>query len=83
MHTRRKREKTGRRLVAMTLAREMNDEHILALTHRCIGADFHAQERFDEARQHLEEALRLYAKLGQTQREDKVRLLMRQFGYLL
>jgi tetratricopeptide (TPR) repeat protein len=68
---------------AMTLAQEMNDEHILALTHRCIGADYHAQERFDEARSHLEEALRLYAKLGQTQREEKVRLLMRQFGYSL
>jgi tetratricopeptide (TPR) repeat protein len=67
---------------AMAIAQVMNDEHVLALTHRCIGADYHAQERFDDARRHLAEALRLYGRLGQTQREDKVRQLMHQFGYL-
>jgi len=67
---------------AMAIAVDTNNEHILALTNRCIGADYHAQERYDQARRHLAEALRLYARLGQTQREAKVRELMRQFGYL-
>jgi tetratricopeptide (TPR) repeat protein len=67
---------------AMAIAVDTNNEHILALTNRCIGADYHAQEHYDQARQHFVEALRLYARLGQTQREAKVRQLMRQFGYL-
>jgi tetratricopeptide (TPR) repeat protein len=67
---------------AMAIAEDTGNEHILALTNRCIGADYHAQERFDQARQHFAEALRLFGRLGQTQREAKVRLIMRQFGYL-
>jgi tetratricopeptide (TPR) repeat protein len=67
---------------AMVIAVDTNNEHILALANRCMGADYHAQERYDQARQHFAEALRLYARLGQTQREAKVRQLMRQFGYL-
>jgi tetratricopeptide (TPR) repeat protein len=67
---------------AMAIAVDTNNEHILAITTRCIGADYHAQERFDQAQQHFAEALRLYARLGQTQREAKIRVIMRQFGYL-
>ncbi len=67
---------------AMAIATDTNNEHILALTNRCVGVDYHAQERFDEARRHFGEALRLYERLGQTQREARVRRLMRQFGYL-
>jgi hypothetical protein len=66
----------------MAIAVDTNNEHILAITNRCIGADYHAQERFDEAQQHFAEALRLYGRLGQNQREAKVRHIMRQFGYL-
>ncbi len=67
---------------AMAIAVDTSNEHILAITNRCIGADYHAQERFDQAQQHFAEALRLYGRLGQTQREAKVRLIMHQFGYL-
>ncbi|RZU49376.1 NB-ARC domain-containing protein [Krasilnikovia cinnamomea] len=67
---------------AKAIAVDTSNEHILAITHRCIGADYHAQEQFDRARQNFAEALRLYGRLGQTQREAKVRQLMRQFGYL-
>jgi tetratricopeptide (TPR) repeat protein len=67
---------------AMAIALDMNNEHVLAITNRCIGADYHAQEKFEQAQQHFAEALRLYGRLGQTQREAKVRQIMRQFGYL-
>jgi tetratricopeptide (TPR) repeat protein len=67
---------------AMAIAADTANEHILAITNRCVGADYHAQERFDQAQRHFAEALRLYGRLGQTQREAKVRLIMRQFGYL-
>ncbi|GAB1693550.1 NB-ARC domain-containing protein [Krasilnikovia sp. M28-CT-15] len=67
---------------AKAIAVDTSNEHILAITHRCLGADFHAQEQFDRARENFAEALRLYGRLGQTQREAKVRQLMRQFGYL-
>lgn len=67
---------------AMAIAKESNDEHILALTKHCVGIDYHAMERYDDARAHLDEALRLYERLGQTQRMAKVRNLMRRFGYL-
>ncbi|MFG1603183.1 NB-ARC domain-containing protein [Actinoplanes sp. NPDC049265] len=67
---------------AMAIATETGNEHILALTNRCLGADRHAQENFPAARAHFAEALRLYGRLGQSQREAKVRLLMRRFGYL-
>ncbi|BFU43283.1 tetratricopeptide repeat protein [Krasilnikovia sp. MM14-A1004] len=67
---------------AKAIAVDTSNEHILAITHRCIGADYHAQEQFERARDNFAEALRLYGRLGQTQREAKVRQLMRQFGYL-
>ncbi len=67
---------------AMAIAVDTDNVHILALTNRCIGADHHAQENFEQAQRHFAEALRLYGRLGQTQREAKVRQLMRQFGYL-
>jgi len=67
---------------AMAIATETNNEHILAITNRCVAAAYHAQEKFDQAHQHFAEALRLYGRLGQIQREAKVRQVMRQFGYL-
>jgi tetratricopeptide (TPR) repeat protein len=67
---------------AMAIAVETGNEHILALTNRCVGADYHAQERFSEAQRHLTEALRLAGRLGQTSSEAKTRQFMRQFGYL-
>lgn len=67
---------------ALALAIDMNNEHILAITNRCIGDDYQAQEKFDQAKHHFSEALRLYGRLGQTQREATVRKLMRQLGYL-
>jgi tetratricopeptide (TPR) repeat protein len=67
---------------AMAIAADTDNEHILAITNRCVGADYHAQERFDQAQRHFAEALRLYGRLGQTGREAKVRHIMRQFGYL-
>ena len=65
---------------AMEIAAD--NEHILALTNRCLGADYHAQEQFEPARAHFGEALRLYQRLGQSRREAKVRILMQRFGYL-
>ncbi|MEV7623758.1 NB-ARC domain-containing protein [Actinoplanes sp. NPDC089786] len=57
------------------------NEHILALTHRCVGADYHAQEEFEPAHEHFGTALRLYERLGQSGSEAKLRRLMRRFGY--
>jgi hypothetical protein len=54
----------------------------MAIANRCLAADYHAQEKYDPAREHYAEALRLYGRLGQTGRETKVRHIMRQFGYL-
>jgi tetratricopeptide (TPR) repeat protein len=67
---------------ARAIAAELNNDHILALTHRTLGADYHAQEDFESARSHFDTALRLYAKVGQTDRETKLRQLMTRFGYL-
>lgn len=67
---------------AMAIAVDTNNEHILAITNRCVGADYHAQENFEQAQRHFAEALRLYGRLGQSQREAKVWHIMRQFGYL-
>jgi tetratricopeptide (TPR) repeat protein len=67
---------------ALAIAEDLGDEHILVAAHRGIGLDFHALERFEQARQHLEEALRLYRRLGHAQREEKLLRLMRDFGYL-
>ncbi len=67
---------------AMAIAQRTSDEHILALTNHSVGIDYHALERFDEARAHLAEALRLYERLGQVGRGSDVRGLMRRFGYL-
>ena len=67
---------------AMAIAVDTDNEHILAITNRCIGADYHAQEKFEPAQRHFAEALRLSGRLGQTQREATIRNLMRQFGYL-
>lgn len=73
----------GHHRAAMAIATETGNEHILALTNRCLGADHHAQELYEPARAHFAEALRLYGRLGQSQREAKVRLLMQRFGYLV
>jgi tetratricopeptide (TPR) repeat protein len=67
---------------ARAIAGELHNDNILALTQRTLGADYHAREDFESAQRHFGEALRLYAKLGQTERESKLRQLMAQFGYL-
>ncbi|HZM82464.1 MAG TPA: tetratricopeptide repeat protein [Candidatus Limnocylindrales bacterium] len=67
---------------AQGLAVQMDNDHVLALTHRTLGADFHAQESFDQAQQHFQEALLLYGKLGQSRREADLRKFMQRFGYL-
>jgi hypothetical protein len=67
---------------AQAIAREDGDDQLLALTHHALGIDRHAQETRASARQHLEEALRLYEKLGQTERHEQLRAMMRGFGYL-
>jgi tetratricopeptide (TPR) repeat protein len=67
---------------AQEVAKKIDNEHILALTHRTLGADYHAQERFEVARDQFAEALRLYGKLGQDTREANLRTFLRRFGYL-
>jgi tetratricopeptide (TPR) repeat protein len=67
---------------AQDVAEDLDNDHLRALTHRTLGADFHALERFEPARAEFAEALQLYEKLGQNTREAKLRVLMRQFGYL-
>jgi tetratricopeptide (TPR) repeat protein len=67
---------------AQRVAADMGDENALALTHRTLGADRHAQEDFAAAQGHFQQALALYAKLGATDRRVKLERLMRQFGYL-
>jgi tetratricopeptide (TPR) repeat protein len=66
---------------ALAIAENAHDPHVLAAAHHCVGIDWHALERFDEAQRHLAEALRLYQRLGQSQRERKVFHLMDRFGY--
>jgi tetratricopeptide (TPR) repeat protein len=58
------------------------NDNLIAFTHRTLGADYQALERFDDAREHFARALDLYVRLGQTEREASLRNLMRQFGYL-
>jgi tetratricopeptide (TPR) repeat protein len=67
---------------AQEIAVELDNDHVLALTHRTLGADFQAQENHEQAGHHFAAALRLYASLGQRERETNLRHLMRQFGYL-
>lgn len=67
---------------AQAIALATSDDHLLALTHHTLGVDRHAQENALMARQHLNEALRLYEKLGQTQRQGGLGRMMREFGYL-
>jgi tetratricopeptide (TPR) repeat protein len=67
---------------AHRLAAELGDDHALALTHRALGADRHAQEDFAFARGHFQRALALYTRLGETGPRVKLERLMHQFGYL-
>jgi tetratricopeptide (TPR) repeat protein len=67
---------------ALELAADMDNDHLRALTHRTLGADYQAQERWEQAREHFLEALRLYGKLGQNTRQTNLRWLMTEFGYL-
>ncbi len=67
---------------AQTIAAELDDEDVIALTHRALGADRHAQEQFELARNHLVEALRLYQKLGQLERAAQLTEMMKTFGYM-
>jgi tetratricopeptide (TPR) repeat protein len=67
---------------ARRIADDIGNEHIQALAHRALGADYQAQERFTEANEHLRRALDLYRKLGQTERETSLRRMMQQFGHL-
>jgi len=67
---------------AQALAVELGNDYILALTERTIGADYHAREDFAAAREHFLEALRLYHKVEHTEREEKLRQMLKQFGYL-
>jgi tetratricopeptide (TPR) repeat protein len=67
---------------AQAIALATGDDHLLALTHHTLGIDRHAQENAAMARQHLDEALRLYEKLGQTNRQGSLGRMMREFGYL-
>jgi tetratricopeptide (TPR) repeat protein len=67
---------------AQAIALSAGDDHLLALTHHALGVDRHAQENAPMARQHLNEALRLYEKLGQTQRQGGLGQMMYEFGYL-
>jgi tetratricopeptide (TPR) repeat protein len=66
---------------AQAVALELGDEDLIALTHKTLGTDYHAQESFESARHHLTEALRLYQKLGQIDREKELRQMMGRFGY--
>jgi len=66
---------------AHAIAIELGADDLVALTHRALGIDYHAQESFDLARHHLAEALRLYQKLGQVDRETQLRQMMNRFGY--
>jgi tetratricopeptide (TPR) repeat protein len=67
---------------AQAIAVATGDNHLLALTHHALGVDRHAQENAAGARQHLREALRLYEKLGQTDRHGSLIRMMREFGHL-
>jgi hypothetical protein len=67
---------------AQAIALATGDDHLLALTHHTLGVDRHAQENAAGARPHLRDALRLYEKLGQTDRHAGLGRMMREFGYL-
>ncbi|WP_162907896.1 tetratricopeptide repeat protein [Allorhizocola rhizosphaerae] len=66
---------------AQAIALATGDDNLLALTHHALGIDRHAQESAVTARKHLSEALRLYEKLGQTERHTGLRQMMNDFGY--
>ncbi len=66
---------------AQAIALATGDDTLLALTHHALGVDRHAQENVAVARRHLSEALRLYEKLGQTDRHTGLRRMMHDFGY--
>jgi tetratricopeptide (TPR) repeat protein len=66
---------------AQRLAADLGDDHALALTHRALGADRHAQEDFALAQRHFQQALELYTALGETGPRVKLERLMHQFGY--
>jgi tetratricopeptide (TPR) repeat protein len=67
---------------ALELATGRSDEDVMALAHRTLGADYHALESFDQAQHHYREAIRLYEKLGQIEREARLRNVLRPFGYV-
>jgi tetratricopeptide (TPR) repeat protein len=67
---------------AQHVAIQIDNDHLRALTHRTLGADYHAQERFDPAREQFQQALLLYSKLGQSARETNLRHFLHRFGYL-
>jgi hypothetical protein len=67
---------------AQSIAIELDNDHLRALTHRTLGADYQAQEDCARAGEHFGHALRLYERLGQRERERKLRQLMVELGYL-
>jgi tetratricopeptide (TPR) repeat protein len=67
---------------ACTIAARIHDNELLALTHHTLGIDHHALEAFEKARDHLNEARRLYATLGHVENEARVKAMMCRFGYV-
>jgi len=67
---------------AQDIAGQLDNDHLRALTHRTLGADYQALEQFEPARNHFLKALELYARLGQAGREAKLRRMLEQFGYV-
>jgi len=61
---------------AMAIGETDENEHMLALTHHTVGIDHLALEEFEDAVSHLREALRLYERLGESNRIAKVRRIM-------
>ncbi len=66
---------------ARRMAEELGDDHVLAMAHRTLGADYQALEDFETAHYHFGAALKLFVQLGQTDRHERLRQMMQQFGY--
>jgi hypothetical protein len=66
---------------ALSVAQATHNEHTQAAAHNALAIDYLALERFDDARPHLAEALRLFEALGQIHRAAKTRRLGARVGF--
>ena len=57
---------------ALSISEELEDPRLRARTHRLFGAFLNETTEYDGAREHLEEALRIFREVGEVEQEAQI-----------